>query len=86
MEGIEGLEDLRLGDSGIGTPERGAAQKLVRMLEVVAQVLADKDHLGEDLAVLVRLLDDLHVQKQELLHILVVAGKDEAHDGDKDLR
>lgn len=83
--GDEGLEDLRLGDSA-EEPERGAAQELVRMLQVVAQVLADEDHLGEDLAALVRLLDDLHVQKQELLHILVVAGKDEAHDGDENLR
>ena len=56
------------------------------MLQVVAQVLADQDHLREELPRGVRLLDDLDVQQQQLLHELRVRGEDVADYGDEELR
>lgn len=78
------LEDLRLLDPAQET-EGGTAEELVRVLEVVAEVLADEDHLRQQLTLRVRLLDDLHVQQEQLLHVLVLRGEHEPHDGDEDL-
>jgi hypothetical protein len=78
------LQDLTLLDPAQET-ESGAAEELVRVLEVVAEVLADQDHLRQQLTLRVRLLDDLHVQQKELLHVLVLRREHEPHDGDENL-
>eukprot|EP00951_Prasinocladus_malaysianus_P025494 scaffold223649_cov48-Prasinocladus_malaysianus.AAC.2 len=57
-------------------PESLSAEKLVRMLQIVAEVLTDEDHLRQDLAVRRCLLDGLEVEKQQLLDVVVVTGQD----------
>lgn len=78
------LDDLDLVEAA-EEPERDAADVLVGVLEVVAEVLADEDHLGEDLAAGVGLVDDLEVEEEELLDGVVLAGEDVADDGDEEL-
>lgn len=81
----ERFDDLRLLDAA-QEAQRDAADVFVRVLQVVAQVLADEDHLRQDAPVGPRLLDDLHVQQKQLLHRVVLRRQHVAHDGDEDLR
>lgn len=81
----QGLDDLDLVEAA-EEAEGDAADVLVGVLEVVAEVLADEDHLREDLAAGVGLVDDLEVQEEELLDGVVLAGEDVADDGDEELR
>lgn len=81
----QGLDDLGLVEAA-QEPERDAANVLVWVLEVVAEVLADEDHLREDFAPGVGLLDDLQVEQEELLDGVVLGGKHVANDGDEQLR
>ena len=55
--------------------QRYASDVLIRVLEVVPQVLADENHLRQELAGLVRLLNHLQIQQQKLLHLVIVAGQ-----------
>ena len=54
----EGLQDLLLVNAA-EEAERNTSQVLVRVLEVVPQILANQDHLREELAIIIRLLDRL---------------------------
>ncbi|GMN48127.1 hypothetical protein TIFTF001_017308 [Ficus carica] len=94
-EGVAVLEigengrDERLDDLGLveaaEEAESDAADVLVGMLEVVAEVLADEDHLREDFASGVGLVDDLQVEEEKLLDGVVLGGEDIADDGDEQL-
>uniref|UniRef100_A0A0E0KZW5 Uncharacterized protein n=1 Tax=Oryza punctata TaxID=4537 RepID=A0A0E0KZW5_ORYPU len=65
--------------------ERDTVDVLVGMLQVVAEVLADEDHLWEDLAGgSVALVDDLEVE-EELLVGVVLGGEDIADDDDEEV-
>ena len=77
------LQDLFLCDLA-EEAQRLPPEELVGVLQVVAEVLADEDHLGQDLPVGGRLLDGLEVQEQQLLDVVVVAGKHVADDGDEE--
>lgn len=55
--------------------QRDASDVLIRVLEVVPQVLADENHLRQELAGLVRLLNHLKIQQQKLLYLVIVAGQ-----------
>ena len=81
--GHQRLQDLGLLQAA-QEAQRHRPQVLVRRLQVVAQVLADEDHLRQRLAVLPRLLYDLQVQQQQLLHSVVLRRQHVAHNGDED--
>lgn len=83
--GNERLDDLGLVESAEES-EGDAADVLVGMLEVVAEILADEDHLREDLAARISLVDDLEVEEEELLDGVVLGGENVADDGDEELR
>jgi len=84
--GDERLEQLGLGEAA-EEAQRDAADVLVGALEVVAEVLADEEHLREDLARGgVALVDGLEVEEEELLDGVVVAGLDVADEGDEEVR
>ena len=83
--GNERLDDLGLVESAEES-EGDAADVLVGMLEVVAEILADEDHLREDLAARIGLVDDLEIEEEELLDGVVLGGENVADDGDEELR
>jgi hypothetical protein len=84
--GDERLEQLGLGEPA-EEPQRDAADVLVRALQVVAEILADEDHLREDLSRgSVALVDGLEVEEEQLLDSVVVAGLHVADDGDEEVR
>lgn len=58
--GNEGLNDLGLGKAA-EEAEGDASDVLIRVLEVVPEILADKDHLRQDAASGVGLVNDLKV-------------------------
>jgi len=82
--GDERLNDLRLIEAAEET-EGDAADVLVGVLEVVAEILADEDHLGEDFASGIGLVNDLEVEEEKLLDGVVLGGEDVADDGDEEL-
>jgi hypothetical protein len=77
------LEHLRLGEAA-EEAQRDAADALVGVLQVVAEVLADEDHLRQDAAGGVALVDDLEVEEQQLLDGEVLGREDVADDGDEE--
>lgn len=81
----ERLDDLGLVEAA-EEAESDAADVLVGVLEVVAEVLADEDHLREHLAARIGLVDDLEVEEEELLHRVILGGEHVADDGDEELR
>ena len=89
LEVGEDGRDERLNDLGLveaaEEAERDAADVLIGVLEIVAEILADEDHLREDLAAGVSLLDDLEVEEEELLNGVVLGGEYVADDGDEEL-
>lgn len=86
----ENRRDERLDDLGfVETAEEAegdTADVLVRVLEVVAEILADEDHLRENLAAGIGFVNDLEVEKEELLHGVVLGGENVADYGDEELR
>lgn len=81
--GHERLEHLGLGEAA-EEAEGDAADVLVGVVEVVAEVLADEDHLREAPAGGVALVDDLEVEEEQLLDGVVLGGEDVADDGDEE--
>mmetsp|Transcript_3100 Transcript_3100/g.8470 ORF Transcript_3100/g.8470 Transcript_3100/m.8470 type:complete len:332 (-) Transcript_3100:112-1107(-) len=73
------LQDLKLLDPA-QEPQRHSPQVLVRVLEVVPQVLADQYHLRKEFPIAVLLLQLLQVQKQQLLDRVILTRKDVSHD------
>ncbi|KAK7255041.1 hypothetical protein RIF29_28443 [Crotalaria pallida] len=74
LERMEGMRGSRISDV------------FVRVLEVVAEVLTEEDHLREDIAARIGLVNDLKVEKEEPLNDAVLGGEDVADDGDEKLR
>lgn len=85
----ENRRDQRLDDLGLvqsaEKSQRNASDVLVRVLKIVAEVLADEDHLREDLAFGVGFLYDLKVEEEELLDCVVLGGQYVSDDGDEEL-
>jgi hypothetical protein len=80
----QGLDDLGLVQS-TKESQGDAANVLVGALEIVAEVLADEDHLRENFASGIGFVNDLEVQQQKLLHGVVFGGENVANYGDEEL-
>jgi len=59
--------------------QRHSPYVLVRVLQVIPQVLADQNHLRQDLTPRIRLVDDLQIQQQQLLHGVILRWQNVAH-------
>ena len=79
------LDDLGLVEAA-EEPERDAADELIRVLEVVAEVLANEDHFGKNFSLGIGFLNELEVEQEEFLDGVVLGREDIADDGDEELR
>lgn len=81
----ERLNDLRLVES-TQESEGYTSDVLVRVLEIVAEVLADEDHLRENLTARIGFVDYLEVEKEKLLDRVVLRRKNVPDYCDEELR
>lgn len=82
--GNERFDDLSLGKAAEES-ERHTSDILVRMLQVIPQVLTDENHLRQDATGGISLVDYLKIEKEELLDRVVLRRKDVTDDCDEKL-